>query len=275
MNPSNLHSLGIIAGSHELPLTIAKEARRLGINRIIAIAFHNETSPKIESVVDEVEWIRVGQLSQLIKIFSKKKITHCVMAGQIAPKNLFNLIPDIKAASMLLRLKERNAHTIFGAIGDELSKANIILIDALPWLGKIILKKDFHIGPKLSKQQQEDITFGFSLAKEVSRLQIGQSVVVKEGTVLSVEGFEGTDECLLRGGTLAGPKGGAVGVKVARDDHDMRFDIPCIGRRTLESCARSKIAVLAVETSKTILLEREEVQSLSKTYGIALTTINN
>lgn len=197
------------------------------------------------------------------------------MAGQIAPKNLFNLIPDIKAASMLLRLKERNAHTIFGAIGDELSKVNITLIDALPWLGKIILKKDFHIGPKLSKQQQEDITFGFSLAKEVSRLQIGQSVVVKEGTVLSVEGFEGTDECLLRGGALAGPKGGAVGVKVARDDHDMRFDIPCIGRRTLESCARSKIAVLAVETSKTILLEREEVQSLSNTYGIALTTINN
>ena len=100
-------------------------------------------------------------------------------------------------------------------------------------------------------------------------------MVVKEGTVLSVEGFEGTDECLLRGGALAGPKGGAVGVKVARDDHDMRFDIPCIGRRTLESCARSKIAVLAVETSKTILLEREEVQSLSNTYGIALTTINN
>ncbi len=275
MNPNNIHSLGIIAGSRELPLIIAKEARRLGLTKIIAVAFHNETSPEIEALVDDVEWIRVGQLSRLIKIFSKRNISHCVMAGQIAPKNLFNFLPDLKTASILCRLKERNADTIFGAIGDELAKEGITLINALPWLGEAILDKDFHIGPELSKQQQQDIGFGFHIAKEVARLKIGQSVVVKEGTVLSVEGFEGTDECLVRGGALAGPKGGAVAVKVARENHDMRFDIPCIGRHTLESCARSSIAVLAVETSKTILLEREEVQSLSKAHRIAVTTIKS
>ena len=275
MNPNNINSLGIIAGSRELPLTIAKEARRQGIPKIIAVAFQNETSTEIETIVDEVEWIRVGQLSRLIKAFKKNNIHHCVMAGQIAPKNLFNFLPDLKTASMLYRLKERNAQTIFGAVGDELAKAGITLINALPWLGESILDKHFHIGPKLSKRQSEDVSLGFHLAKEVARLQIGQSVVVKEGTVLSVEGFEGTDECLIRGGDLAGPKGGAIAVKVARDNHDMRFDIPCIGRRTLESCARSAIAVLAVETSKTILLEREEVQSLCKTHRIAVTTIES
>ena len=275
MNPNNINSLGIIAGSRELPLTIAREARRQGIPKIIAVAFQNETSTEIETIVDEVEWIRVGQLSRLIKAFKKNNIHHCVMAGQIAPKNLFNFLPDLKTASMLYRLKERNAQTIFGAVGDELAKAGITLINALPWLGESILDQDFHIGPKLSKQQAEDVSLGFHLAKEVARLQIGQSVVVKEGTVLSVEGFEGTDECLIRGGYLAGPKGGAIAVKVARDNHDMRFDIPCIGRRTLESCARSAIAVLAVETSKTILLEREEVQSLCNTHRIAVTTIKS
>jgi hypothetical protein len=111
------------------------------------------------------------------------------------------------------------------------------------------------------------------LAKEVSRLEVGQTVIVKEGTVLAVEGFEGTDACLRRGGELAGAKGGGVAVKVAKENHDMRFDIPCIGRRTLESCAASKIAVLAVESSKTILLDREEVESLSQANGITVTTV--
>ena len=252
---------------------IAREARRLGMPRIVAVAFHNETSPEIEEVADEVEWLRVGQLSKLIKAFSNRDVSHCVMAGQIAPKNLFDFRPDLKTAAMLFRLKERNAHTIFGAIGDELAKGGVTLIDALPWLGQAMPGEGFHLGPKLTKQQLEDVAFGARLAKEISRLEIGQSVVVREGTVLAVEGFEGTDACLKRGGELAGPKGGAIAVKVARENHDMRFDIPCIGRRTLESCAASAIAVLAVETSKTILLEREEVESQCQAHGIAVTAV--
>ncbi|OUV43581.1 MAG: hypothetical protein CBC62_01415 [Opitutia bacterium TMED102] len=252
---------------------IAREARRLGMPRIVAVAFHNETSPEIEEVADEVEWLRVGQLSKLIKSFINRDVSHCVMAGQIAPKNLFDFRPDLKTAAMLFRLKERNAHTIFGAIGDELAKGGVTLIDALPWLGQAMPGEGFHLGPKLTKQQLEDVAFGARLAKEISRLEIGQSVVVKEGTVLAVEGFEGTDACLKRGGELAGPKGEAIAVKVARENHDMRFDIPCIGMRTLESCAASAIAVLAVESSKTILLEREEVESQCQAHGIAVTAV--
>ena len=273
VDTSSIQSLGIIAGSRELPLLIAREARRLGMSKIVAVAFQGETSPEIEEVADEVVWLRVGQLAKLIKAFSSRDVRHCVMAGQIAPKNLFEFRPDLKTAAMLFRLKERNAHTIFGAIGDELAKGGVELVEAIPWLGQVMPGPGFRLGPELTQQQQEDVALGQRLAKEVSQLEIGQTVLVKEGTVLAVEGFEGTDDCLRRGGELAGTKGGAVAVKVAKENHDMRFDIPCIGRQTLESCAASKIAVLAVESSKTILLEHEEVESLSQANGITVTTV--
>jgi DUF1009 family protein len=111
------------------------------------------------------------------------------------------------------------------------------------------------------------------MAKEISRLEIGQTVVVKNGTVLAVEGFEGTDKCLARGGGLAGKDGGAVAVKVAKVKHDLRFDIPCIGRQTLETCAASGVAVLALESGKTLLLEREACESLTKKNKLSVTTI--
>ena len=273
MDLTSIQSLGIIAGSRELPLLIAREARRLGMSKIVAVAFQGETSPEIEEVADEVVWLRVGQLAKLIKAFSSRDVRHCVMAGQIAPKNLFEFRPDLKTAAMLFRLKERNAHTIFGAIGDELAKGGVELVEAIPWLDEIMPAPGVRLGPELTQQQQEDVALGQRLAKEVSQLEIGQTVLVKEGTVLAVEGFEGTDACLRRGGELARAKGGAVAVKVAKENHDMRFDIPCIGRQTLESCAASKIAGLAVESSKTILLEHEEVESLSQANGITVTTV--
>jgi DUF1009 family protein len=131
----------------------------------------------------------------------------------------------------------------------------------------------FHLGPKLSKQAREDAEYGFGIAKEISRLEIGQTVVVKEGTVLSVEGFEGTDRCLQRGGELAGKKGGAVAIKVAKHNHDMRFDIPCIGLQTVQTCRNSGIEVLAIERHKTILLEKEAVEQFVGKNGPTIVTV--
>jgi hypothetical protein len=195
------------------------------------------------------------------------------MVGQIAPKNLYDLRPDLRAIGMLFRLKEKNAHTIFGAIADELKKDGVELIDATPWLAPLMPSGDFQLGPKISAEQKADVEFGFKIAKEISRLEIGQTVVVKNGTVLAVEGFEGTDQCLARGGGLAGKDGGAVAVKVAKEKHDLRFDIPCIGRQTLETCAASGVAVLALESGKTLLLEREACAQFAKQNKISLTTI--
>ena len=120
---------------------------------------------------------------------------------------------------------------------------------------------------------EEDLAFGFKVAKEVSRLEIGQTVVVKDGTVLALEGFEGTDQCLQRGGELAGSKGGATAVKVAKANHDLRFDLPCIGDRTVETCARAGISALGFEAGRTILLEQAEVEKLCKKHNVALAAL--
>ena len=267
-------SLGLIAGNRSLPLEFARQARAAGVKRLIAVAVENETDPALAPLVDEIVWLKVGQLSRMISAFTDRGVKQCVMVGQVAPKNLFDLRPDLRAVALLFRLKEKNAHTIFGAIADELRKDGVELIEATPWLNPLMPQAGFHLGPKLTQEQRADMAFGFRIAKEISRLEIGQTVIVKNGTVLAVEGFEGTDRCLARGGELAGRAGGAVAVKVAKAAHDMRFDIPCIGLQTLETSDRAGIAVLALEAGKTLLLEREACEQLAKTNKISVTTIS-
>jgi len=270
---SVLDTLGIIAGNRSLPLLFAKEARRQGVKRLVAVAFEGETDPALASLVDEIVWLKVGQLSKMLAAFTDRGIKHCVMAGQITPRNLFDIRPDFRALALLLRLKEKNAHTVFGAIADELKREGVELIEATPWLKPLMPGTGFQLGPKLSDAQQADVEFGFRIAKEVSRLEIGQTVLVKDGAVLAVEAFEGTDKCLVRGGQLAGPAGGAVAVKVAREKHDFRFDIPCLGPQTLETCAAARIAVLAFEAAKSLLLEQETCERLAHKNNIAITTV--
>src|SRR5436189_2043908 len=243
---NQVESLGIIAGNRSLPLLFAQQARSLGVKRLVAVAFDGETDPALAPAVDEIVWLKVGQLSKLISAFTDRGIKQCVMVGQIAPKNLYDVRPDLRAMGLLLRLKEKNAHTIFGGIADELKKDGVELIPAIPWLKSQIPAVGFRIG-KLSAEKEADLAFVYRIAKEISRLEIGQTVVVKDGTVLAVEGFEGTDKCLARGGELAGKDGGAVAVKSAKEKHDLRFDIPCIGAQTLETCAAGKIAVPALQ----------------------------
>jgi DUF1009 family protein len=267
-----VESIGIIAGNRSLPLLFARQARAAGVKRIVAVAFEGETDPAIAGLVEEVIWVKVGQLAKMISAFTDRGVKQCVMLGQIAPKNLYNVRPDFRGMAVLFKLKERNAHTIFGAIASELKKDGVELIEATPWLQPLMPGAGFHLGRKLSAAQREDVEFGFGLAKEVSRLDIGQLVVVKDGTVLAVEGFEGTDQCLARGGELAGKDGGAVAVKVAKLNHDMRFDVPCLGPLTLETCARFGVAVLAVEVGKTLLLEMEACAALAERHKLSLTT---
>ena len=266
-------TLGIIAGNRSLPLLLAREARRQGVKRLVAVAVEGETDPALASLVDDIVWLRVGQLSRMIAAFTARGVKQCVMAGQISPRNLFDLRPDLRAMGLLLRLRERNAHTIFGAIAEELKRDGVELIEATPWLAPLMPGVGFQLGPRLSDAQRADVEFGFRIAKEVSRLEIGQTVLVKEGTVLAVEAFEGTDKCLARGGQLAGTTGGAVAVKVAKERHDFRFDIPCLGPQTLETCAAARIAVLAFEAGRSLLLEQESCERLAREHRISVTTV--
>ncbi len=266
------HALGIIAGNGEFPLILAREARQ----PTVAVAFEGETSPEIEKLAGEVEWIKLGQLNKLIEAFTRRGVTRAVMAGGITPSNLFkNLRLDFRMMAVAARLKVRNAETIFGAIAEELAKDGVELLDPRPFLGDSVPKAGPLTRGKPDRQQQADIAFGLKIAKEVSRLDIGQTVVVKEGTVLAVEGFEGTDECIRRGGALAGDNGGAVVVKVSKPNQDFRFDIPCVGIKTIESCAAGHIAVLAVEAGRCLLLGRDNVLRAAENHDLHIVAVED
>jgi DUF1009 family protein len=260
--------LGIIAGNSVYPRLLANAARTAGVKKIVAAAFTNETDPVLAQHVDLVEWMRVGQLNRLLKFFGEQQIHHAIMAGQIAPKNLFDLRPDVKALMVLAKLKQRNAESIFAAIADELAKADVDLLPATTFLEESIASTGLIAGSKLSRREEEDVDFGWKTAKEIARLDIGQTVIVKNGTVLAVEAFEGTNDAIKRGGALA--REGAVMIKVAKPNQDMRFDVPVIGVETIRIASEAKVRVVAVEAGKTLLLERDAIVDRARRANITI-----
>lgn len=260
--------LGLIAGSGSYPVILAKAARTAGVQEIVAASFVGETREEVSALADQVEWMRVGQLGRLIKFFKEHGVRNAIMAGQIAPGNLFDLRPDLKALLILGKLKRRNAESIFGAIADELASGGIVLADATTFLEDELAGLGAIAGPTPSQRILDDIAFGMEIAREISRLDIGQTVVVRNGTVLAVEGFDGTDATIRRGGELG--RGKAIVVKVSKKDQDFRFDVPVVGQRTIEICAESGVTALAVEAGRTLLLERETVIQLARQHKIAL-----
>jgi DUF1009 family protein len=218
--------------------------------------------------VDVIEWIRVGQLNRLLKFFHEQKVHHAMMAGQIAPKNLFDLRPDAKALLLLAKLKQRNAESIFVAIADELAKIDVDLLPATTFLEDSLASAGLIAGPKLSRSEQDDVDLGWRIAKEIARLDVGQTVIVKNATIVAVEAFEGTNETIKRGGALA--RKDAVMVKVAKPSQDMRFDVPVIGVETVRIATDAKLRVIAVEAGKTLLLERDAIADLAKREKISI-----
>lgn len=261
-------ALGIIAGSGVYPLLLADAARVVGVKKIIVAAFTDETSPDITNRADEIEWLRVGQLGKLLNFFHEANVRHAIMAGQIAPGNLFTLRPDFKAMFLLARLKERNAESIFGAIADQLAEIGVELLPATTFLDHLLAPDGPIAGPKLKEREEEDITFGFEIAKQLSALDVGQTIVVKNGTVLAVEAFEGTNEAIRRGGSLG--KKNAIVIKLTKPNQDMRFDVPVIGTETVRVAAEVKIRAIAVEAGRTLLLEKAALIDLAERSKISL-----
>jgi len=263
-----LHALGIIAGNGVYPRLLADSARKAGVKKIVAAAFTGETDPALAQHVELLEWMHVGQLNRLLKFFRAHDIHHAIMAGQIAPKNLFDLQPDWKALLLLGKLKERNAESIFAAIADELAKIDVELLPATTFLENSLTSSGLVAGAKLSRQEEEDVDLGWETAKEIARLDIGQTVIVKNGTIVAVEALEGTNETIKRGGTLA--RDGAVMVKVAKPTQDMRFDVPVIGLETIRIAAEARLRVIAVEAGKTLLLERDAIVELANRSKLSI-----
>lgn len=260
--------VGMIAGNGIYPETFARAARRAGVKSLVAAAFTDETDPDLKNLVNQIEWMRVGQLGKMIKHFKAHGVTSVVMVGQIAPKNLFDLRPDLRLLKMLSRVKERNAETLFAAIAGELEHDGITLLPATTFLDDLLPVAGLVCGPALSDRQKEDAAFGFRIAKEVSRLDIGQTVVVKKGTVLAVEAFEGTNEAIKRGGGLG--KGEAMMVKVSKPRQDFRFDVPVVGPATIETAAAAGVNAIVVEAGSTLMLGKEEIVRLCQEKKVSL-----
>ncbi len=267
-----MNNLGIIAGRGVYPRILIQSARDQGVKHIVAVAFRKETDRCIDQLADEVHWIRLGQLQPLLEAVQASQLDAVVMAGQLKPTHLFTVRLDKAMRELLSQLEHRNAHTIFGAVGDQLKQRGIHLQEASLFMESAMPNSGQLAGADPDPREEADIQLGLHVAKTTSQLEIGQTVVVKEGTIIAVEAFEGTDKTIRRAGQLAG-KGGVV-VKVAKQGHDMRFDIPVIGERTIRMCRKAGISVLALEAKRTILLDRHAVVELASQSGLKLLAID-
>ena len=267
-----MKKLGLIAGNGKFPLIFAREARREGYT-ISAVAHRGETPPEIESLVDDVTWIQVGQLGKIIRTFKNAGVTQAVMAGGIRKIKLFsNFRPDLRGISFLAGIKSREDDALLRGVADELAKEGIIVLESTVCLPHIVPREGVLTAQAPNPSQWEDIHLGFRVAKEIGRLGVGQTVVVKEGVIVAVEAVEGTDATIARSGSLAGA--GCIVVKVSKPRQDLRFDVPAVGVETILNLGAAGAAVLAVEAEKTILLERDELLREAARYGVIVAAVS-
>lgn len=261
--------LALIAGQGVYPQLTARAARAAGVG-VKLIAFEEETPPELVAAfaARDVRMLKVGQLGAMLKALRDFDAGYALMAGQITPRRLFRgLHPDLKATRILLSLKRRNAETIFGAIAREIEALGVTLLDARAFLDDQLAVTGCMTAKRFSLER-DYLDHGVHIARECARLDIGQGCVVRKGTVLAVEAFEGTDEMLRRAGAFKTDE--ALFVKTVKARQDWRFDVPCFGLRTLETMREAKIAAAALEAGKVILLEKTAVLQQAKARGIEL-----
>ncbi len=263
-----MEGIGLIAGDGNFPIILSSGLREKG-KRVIAVGLENITEPALENNVERLHWIKVGQLGRLIKIFKKEGINSVVMAGKVSKTFMFKDIrPDLRAITLYLKLKDRKDDSLLLGIVSELEKEGIKVEEPTRYVPHLLAEKGVITKRKPKKEELKDMEFGWPIAKEMGRLDIGQTVVVKERAVLSVEAIEGTDAAIRRAGELG--RGGIVVIKVAKPKQDMRFDAPVIGLNTIRTLKEAKAAALCVEAGKTILLEKEDMIKLADKEKICI-----
>lgn len=252
-----MKKIGLIAGNGRFPIIFAENAKKIGL-QVIAVAHIGETISDISRLADKIFWIRVGELGKIIKIFKGEGVSDVVMAGGIKKTRLFTEIrPDLRSLLLLARLKDNNDDGILRGVASELEREGITVRESTLYLSALLAQNGLMTSRKPTKDEMADIEFGWRIAKEIGRYDIGQCIVVKKKTVLAVEAVDGTDETIRRGGRL-GKEGGVV-IKACKPQQDLRFDIPAIGTNTISAMIEVSAAVLAVEAGKTILLDKEDV----------------
>jgi UDP-2,3-diacylglucosamine hydrolase len=267
-----MEKIGLIAGNRKFPLLVSLSAKSKGYH-IVAIAIKGDTSSKINKLADKVYWIGLNEFKRLIQIFKTEGVTKIIMAGQISPHRLFSkeVQADPYLKKLLDSIKDKKADTIFGAIADSLKEEGLELISSTTFIEDYLPKKG-----TLTKQAPdflvwEDIYFGLGLAKAIGYLDIGQTVAVKKKAVVAVEALEGTDNLIRRAGQIS--RGGVTIVKVSKPQQDAHFDIPVIGLNTIKQLVKSHATCLAIETNKTLFIDKEESVKLADKKGISIVAL--
>jgi hypothetical protein len=259
----------VVAGRELYPVLAVAEIRRRGVP-VRLIAFEGETREDLYADFPEQDraMIKVGQLGHMLKALKRLDAACALMVGQITPGRLFrDLHPDAKALIVLATLKERNAETIFGAICREINKIGITVLDARSFVEDHLVTEGVMTGGKL-KADKDHIEHGIRIAKEIARLDIGQGVVVRKGTVLSVESFEGTNDMLARANKYKTDK--LIFVKTSRPNQNFNFDVPCFGMKTLEVMREAGVATACLEAGRTLILDKPNVLAKARELGIEI-----
>ncbi len=261
--------VALIAGQGRYPELVAESIRAAGVPlRLIAV--EDETAPELQATFSESDraLVKVGQIGALLKALKRFEAGYAFMAGQVSPRRLFSgLHPDLKAIAILATLKRRNAETIFGAIAREIEAIGVHLLDARAFIhahlagSGVMTRKKFPI-------QRDYLDHGLHIARECARLDIGQGCVVRKGTVLAVEAYEGTDEMIRRAGTLKTDE--ALYVKTVKARQDYRFDVPCFGLKTLDALDAAQIRAAALMSGRVILIDKPAVIARADQLGISL-----
>ena len=268
-----MNKIGLIAGNGEFPLEFAKAAKRKGLT-VVTVAHEGETLPELAQWSDRIIWVKVGQLGKLIKAFQEEGVTDVLMAGGITKTRLFDgAMPDLRGAAFLAKMIAKKDDSLLRGIAAVLESAGITVRESTLYLDSLLAPPGVLTRRKPSKNELKDISFGWQLAKEVGRLDIGQTVVVKDLAVLAVEAIEGTDEAIRRGGRLC--REGAVIVKKCKPHQDLRFDLPATGVRTIETMQEVKASCLAIEAGKTIMIQKEALIARADAVGIAIVALDS
>jgi len=269
-NPEAVGSrvVGLIAGRGELPVIAARALHSDG-HRVVAVGFDEETRALLAAEVDVYHDLRLGQVDKLIRAFKDAGVASALLLGKIHKARTFSdFRPDLRAARVWMSLPDRRDDTILRAVVAELARDGVVVEEAGRWLGSLFAAPGKLSRREPDKGERADIGFGFRLAREIGRLDIGQTVVVRHLAPVAVEALEGTDQTIRRGGEVAGP--GVVVVKTAKPSQDFRFDVPVVGLETARSVVAAQAAVLAIEAGRTLFVQRDETVALLDANRVAL-----
>lgn len=262
----------LISGSGKFPFLFAQAAKEKGFY-IVSVAIKHNTDGRLKKYVDEMKWFKISEFRNILEFLKDGSIKKIAMAGQIKPRTLFDkkVFQDEELRKLIVDLKDRRADSIFGAIARKLEENGLTVVDSTLFLEEHLPLKGILTPSEPEQEVRDDIHFGFQIAKEIARLDIGQTVVVKNKAVVAVEAFEGTDATIARAGYIA--PSGCVVVKVSKPKQDKRFDIPVLGLQTIKNLIRIKARCLAFEAGRTLLIDKEKCIEQAKRHHIIIAAV--